>query len=206
MNDFERITSADMATMDRFYRANLINSLSGFKSASLIGTRSADGFSNLAIFNSIVHVGANPSLIGHINRPLESSKHTFNNIQTNRQYTINHIPSAFIKQAHQTSAKYESNISEFATCGFEEEYLGEIKAPYVAEAQIKYGLELVEIIPIRLNGTFMVIGEVKEIFLKKKLLKEDGFLDACEAHSICSLGLDTYYQTEILAKLPYAKP
>jgi DNA invertase Pin-like site-specific DNA recombinase len=33
------ISPADLNGYDRFYRANLINSLSGFKSASLIGTK-----------------------------------------------------------------------------------------------------------------------------------------------------------------------
>ncbi|NCU05821.1 MAG: flavin oxidoreductase, partial [Chitinophagaceae bacterium] len=43
---------------ERFYRGNFINSLSGFKSASLIATVNKEGSSNLAIFSNIVHLGA----------------------------------------------------------------------------------------------------------------------------------------------------
>ena len=41
-------------------RIALINSLSGFKSLNLIGTINNQGQTNLAIFNSVVHIGANP--------------------------------------------------------------------------------------------------------------------------------------------------
>lgn len=42
-------------------RVSLINSLSGFKSLNLIGTiNNNQGQTNLAIFNSVVHIGANP--------------------------------------------------------------------------------------------------------------------------------------------------
>ena len=53
----------DLASFDRFTRANIINSLSGFKSASLIGTVNKNGQSNLAIFSNIVHIGADPALV-----------------------------------------------------------------------------------------------------------------------------------------------
>ena len=40
------------------FRALLINSLAGIRQAVLIGTKSKDGYSNLAIFNSLIHIGA----------------------------------------------------------------------------------------------------------------------------------------------------
>jgi len=53
----------DLASFDRFTRANIINSLSGFKSASLIGTVNKNAQPNLAIFSNIVHIGADPALV-----------------------------------------------------------------------------------------------------------------------------------------------
>lgn len=47
---------------DRFYRANFINSLQGFKPVSLIGMVNETGQVNLAIFSNIVHIGADPAL------------------------------------------------------------------------------------------------------------------------------------------------
>ena len=48
----------DKETLNKYesrYRALLINSLVGIRQAILIGTKSIDGFSNLAIFNSMIH-------------------------------------------------------------------------------------------------------------------------------------------------------
>ena len=50
---------ADIDQMDKIFRLNLINSCTGYKSANLIGTQSADGKTNLAVFSSITHLGSN---------------------------------------------------------------------------------------------------------------------------------------------------
>ena len=78
----------DLQGYDRFTRANLINSLSGFKSASLIGTVNKNGEANLAIFSNIVHIGADPAFVGFLNRPLEAAPHTLSNIQEDRKSVV----------------------------------------------------------------------------------------------------------------------
>lgn len=50
----------DVLAMPDRKRATLMNYLSGFKSANLVGTTDAQHRHNLAIFNSVVHIGANP--------------------------------------------------------------------------------------------------------------------------------------------------
>lgn len=96
---------SDLQGFDRFTRANILNSLSGFKSASLIGTVNKNGQANLAIFSNLVHIGADPALVGFINRPLDAAPHTLSNIQETGSYTINHITADIFPQAHQSSAK-----------------------------------------------------------------------------------------------------
>ena len=68
----KHIAQADLANMDNRHRVNFINSLSGYKSANLIGTSSRKNEDNLAIVSSVVHLGA-PSLIGFIMRPVRLS-------------------------------------------------------------------------------------------------------------------------------------
>jgi flavin reductase (DIM6/NTAB) family NADH-FMN oxidoreductase RutF len=199
------ISHNDINGYDRFYRANLINSLSGFKSASLIGTKNELGISNLAIFSNIVHLGADPALIGFVNRPLEAAPHTLSNIESTGVYTINHIHTNWIVQAHQTSAKYPEGVSEFDSCGFTEEYIDGFNAPFVKESVIKYGMKLIEVIPIKHNNTFFVIGEVVIISVPESIISPDGFIESDKANSCCSLGIDGYYSTELIARLPYAK-
>jgi flavin reductase (DIM6/NTAB) family NADH-FMN oxidoreductase RutF len=191
---------------DRFYRANFINSLQGFKPVSLLGTVNEKGQPNLAIFSNIVHLGADPALIGFINRPIEAAPHTLHNIELTGEYTINHIQPSFIKAAHQTSAKYPADQNEFTATGLTPIFLENCKAPFVAESAIKYGLQLVEIVPITHNRTFLVIGAITHVFLEEGLVKQDGFIDAHKAKSITSLGMDGYYSTEPVGRYEYAKP
>ncbi|MBX2969214.1 MAG: hypothetical protein KF803_07565 [Cyclobacteriaceae bacterium] len=61
------ISASEISSWSRFYRGNFINSLSGFKPVSLIGTISETGQTNLAIFSNIVHLGADPALVGYVN-------------------------------------------------------------------------------------------------------------------------------------------
>ncbi len=196
----------DIESWERFYRANFINSLTGFKSVNLIGTVNADGQPNLGIFSSIIHIGSNPPLIGYINRPVKAAPHTMANIEATGVYTINHIHPSFVQKAHQTSAKYQLGINEFEEVGLIAEYNENIVAPFVKESSIKYALSLQEIIPIKLNDTFLVIGKVISIQVDQDIVSEDGFLHLDKANSICSNGVDGYYTTELIERYQYAKP
>ena len=197
---------SEIESWERFYRANFINSLTGFKSVNLIGTVNTAGQANLGIFSSIVHIGSNPALIGYINRPLKAAPHTLANIQATGVYTINHIHPSFVQQAHQTSAKYEAAISEFEEVGLTTDFQEGIAAPFVKESHIKYALSLQEIIPIKLNDTFLVIGKVITIKIEQDIVSEDGFLHLDKANTICSNGVDGYYATELIERYQYAKP
>ncbi len=199
-------TTSTIESWDRFYRANFINSLTGFKSVNLIGTVNERGQTNLGIFSSIVHIGSNPPLVGYINRPVKAAPHSFANIQATGVYTINHINSSFVEQAHQTSAKYEAGISEFAEVGLTPEFRGNIPAPFVKESSIKYALSLEQIIPIELNDTFLVIGKIIFIQIDNDVISEDGFLHLDKESSVCSNGIDGYYTTELIKRYSYAKP
>jgi flavin reductase (DIM6/NTAB) family NADH-FMN oxidoreductase RutF len=197
---------SDIQSWSRFYRANFINTLSGFKSASLIGTISNNGQYNLAIFSNIVHIGADPALIGFVNRPREAAPHTLANIETTGFYTINLIPITIVQQAHQTSAKFDAAVSEFDAVGLVPEILGDCKAPFVKQSPVKYAMELKEIIPITHNNTFFVIGAITAVFLEDNLVEEDGSIDLQKADIITSLGIDSYYSVNKEAKFNYAKP
>ena len=199
-------TTSNIESWERFYRANFINSLTGFKSANLIGTVNELGQTNLGIFSSIVHIGSNPPLVGYINRPVKAAPHTLANIEATGVYTINHIHPSFVQQAHQTSAKYETGISEFGEVGLTPEFQENISAPFVKESRIKYALSLQQIIPIELNDTFLVIGKIISIQIDNDIVSEDGFLHLDKVASICSNGIDGYYTTELIKRYSYAKP
>lgn len=200
-----KYNNSDIVNLETRFRGNLINSIGGFKSLVLIGTKSEKGNENLALFSSLFHIGANPALCGIVVRPNEEKENTLGNIMNTGQYTLNHILPEFYAQAHQCSAKYPEGESEFKQVGLTSEYLDEIKAPFVKESKIKFACELIQKIDIELNGTFILIGKIIKVLVPDEFVKDDGFVDLEAAETITCSGLDSYHTTSKLARLTYAK-
>jgi len=202
----KNFSSGDILAMEKRYRGKLINSLSGFKSVNLVGTIDQQGKTNLSIISSVFHIGANPALMGFIMRPISVTRDTYLNIQATGFYTFNHISKETYEQAHQTSARYPSDISEFDEVALDAIYKKDFPAPFVTESPVQIGLAFKEKVDIKLNGTILIIGAVKEIFFPEDCLEEDGFLDIEKAGSITCSSLDSYHTTQQLSRLSYAKP
>jgi flavin reductase (DIM6/NTAB) family NADH-FMN oxidoreductase RutF len=184
-----------------------MNSISGFKSLQMVATKNKiTGATNIALFNSIFHIGANPAYIGMVVRPDGPEHETLKNISESGFYTLNNVKEEFYKAAHQTSARYKAGESEFAACGFLEEYLEGFDAPFVKESSIKLGLKLKEIIPITLNNTCIVIGEVLHVCVDENLISADGYINLAATNTVTVAGLDAYHSTQLLARLSYAQP
>lgn len=194
----------DILQMEKQPRTNLINSLPGIRAANLIGTCSSSGETNLAIFNSVIHIGAHPPYMGFIMRPVTVPRGTYQNIKDTGYFTINQVNEKIYKQAHQTSARYD--VSEFDATGLTPEFTSTLKAPYVKESKVKIGLRFVEEQHIKVNGTILMIGEIQEIFLEDNYLNESNIIQLQQTEAIGVNGLETYYKVERIAELPYAKP
>lgn len=194
-----------ISAMEKRYRTTFINSLPGYKSLHMLGTINKDGISNLGLFNSIFHVGANPPLLGMVFRPEGNDHDSLENIIQTKEYTLNNVLPDYFQQAHQTSARFPSGVSEFEPCGFKEFYLDPFKAPFVEQASIKIGLELREIIDVSLNNTKILIGEIVHVLMDDGIVTGDGYVDHIKAGTITVAGLDSYFTTEHLGRLAYAK-
>lgn len=201
----KNITNDHINEMEHRYRASFINSLTGFKSVALIGTKNKANQENLSIFNSLVHLGSNPPLIGMIVRPDSVERHTLENIEETGFYTINHILETFVEKAHHTSARYPRNISEFEASGLTPEYKEGFFAPSVKESVVQIGMKFQTKLDISINNTLMVIGEIQWIQLPEEAIGNDGFIDLEITKSITNSGLDSYHRTERIVRLPYAK-
>lgn len=199
-------TLQDINEMQKIERLNFINTITGFKSANLLGTKSMEGIENLAIFSSVIHMGSNPPLLGFITRPVHVPRHTYLNIKDNGYYTINHVHESFVDRAHQTSAKYEPDVSEFDKCKFTPVYFNDFPAPFVAESLIQIGMKQVEEHVVEYNETILVIGEVQMIRIPANTKKEDGFIDLEKLGTVAISGLDTYLQTKKIDRYAYARP
>jgi len=198
-------TKGNIEDLDIITKLKPINSVTGIKPANLIGTINNEGQTNLAVFSSIVHLGSKPALLGFISRPQTAEVgHTFRNIQENGYYTINHIQPDFVKNAHYTSAKFDSKISEFKRCNLSEEYNGDFKAPFVKESTFKMGMKFKEAIDIKLNGTILVIGEIEHLIFPDTAMV-DNDIDLEVTNSVGISGLNSYYSLSKIEKYPYAE-
>lgn len=196
----------DIEQLEQRYRTAFVNSLAGFRQAVLVGTRSVEGYTNLAIFNSLIHLGANPALFGLMNRPDSVQRDTLQNIMDTKEYTLNFVRASQYKKAHQTSARYNKGVSEFEAVGFDATYHTGCQAPFVADAIVKIAMKFEERINIKLNGTVLIIGSVAQVEMDDKLVGPDGFISLSEAEVLISQGLDAYFTPQAVGRLAYAKP
>ncbi len=202
----KHMTPEDIRAMERIERINFMNTVSGFRGATLIGTMSHHGVPNLAMFNSLVHIGASPPLLGFMVRPLTVPRHTYHNIKARRYFTVNLVHAAIVRAAHQTSANYATGISEFDACGLTPQYTGAHPAPYVQESRIRIGLKYVEEHLIRANESILVVGEVVELFVPADAVGPKGHVNLEHVDAVAVAGLDTYYRSQRLSRLGYARP
>ena len=201
------ISADDILNMEHRFRVNFINGLSGYKSANLVGTVDSQGATNLAIVSSVVHLGADPALMGLVTRPRSVARHTIENLAQTGVYTINHVVDAIVPQAHQTSARYPREESEFEHTGLTPAWVVGFAAPKVAESTLSVGLRLREIKHLDINDTDFVIGEVQWVELDGRALGEDGFIDLVTLGTACVSGLDCYHSAPPrVGRFHYAKP
>ncbi|MDX2301214.1 MAG: flavin reductase [Microscillaceae bacterium] len=196
----------DIDQLDQNYRRTFVNSLAGFRQAVLVGTKSLAGDPNLAIFNSLIHLGANPALFGLISRPDVVQRDTLQNILDTKEYSLNYVKASLYEKAHHTSARYEKNVSEFEKAGFQEIYRPPHYAPFVEEAVVKIAMKFEQCIDIPLNGTLLIIGSVMQVEMNDSVLGADGFVGLSEEEVLISQGLDAYFISKEIGRLPYAKP
>ncbi|MCP4884825.1 MAG: flavin oxidoreductase, partial [Flavobacteriales bacterium] len=134
------------------------------------------------------------------------TRQTYPNLKSTGFYTINHVTEAIHANAHQTSARYPAEVSEFDTCNLTEEYIDDFPAPFVKESMIKIGMSYLEEIYIKSNDTRLVIGKVEKLIIPEALLESTGHLDIDAANTVTIGGLDTYFGTKKLGRYQYAKP
>lgn len=200
------ISRSDIEAMDKIQRLNLVNSVTGYKAANLIGTRSATGHSNLAIISSLMHLSSSPPVLGFMQRPTTVPRHTYHNITETGTFTINHVHAEFVDRAHYTSAKFEKHESEFSSCKLGEQYLNGFPAPFVKESRLKLGVKYLETYEIRQSNTLFVVGSIEMLYLPEDLIHEDGQLDLNVLETVAISGLNNYHAPEQIASFPYARP
>ena len=99
------------------------------------------------------------------------------------------IEKKFFKKAHKTSGKFPEEISEFNECKLTEKYLNNFHSPFVKESNIKIGMKLLDIMEVKHNKTYIIIGEIELIKTKFRNLERNF------ENSAAVIGLNTYYES-----------
>jgi flavin reductase (DIM6/NTAB) family NADH-FMN oxidoreductase RutF len=108
-----------------------------------------------------------------------------------------------VAKAHQSSAKYPADISEFDVLGFEK-VASSFPVSYISESPIKITLKYSETLQIKNSGVTILLGEIQEILVSENP-ESDGFYNPITSGTITSVGLDAYYSLHEIGRLNYAK-
>lgn len=200
-----KLLEKDILELPYVARGNLVNSLSGFKSAGLIGTVNGVGQENLTLVSSAVHLGADPPLMGFVFRPNTVPRHGFETILQTGKFSFNHVHESFYRQAHQSSAKYDRGISEFDAVALSSEYLEGFAVPFVKEAVVKLAMRLVRVVDIEENGTHFLIAGIEAIWFPDAALMDDKVLDLAACGTVAISSLNGYFKASLLSREPYPR-
>ena len=201
-----KFSKDELSSMSKVPRLNLLNCITGYKSANLIGTLSENGTLNVAIFSSVTHLGSEPPLIGFILRPTTVPRDTYKNIKETGYFTVNHITSDMISDAHHSSASYEEPISEFDKTYLEPEYIANHQTPFVKGSPVKLYCKFLNEYIIKENGCLHIIASVEELYVDENLLHDDNWIQLDRGNVIAINGLDGYAVPKIVDRFNYARP
>ena len=192
--------------MDKIYRRNLVNSSTGYKSANLVASISEEGRTDVAVFNSVFHLGSNPPMLGLVLRANTVPKAVFRSIHQTGYFTVNHIQESMIEQAHKTAAQLEQDSSAFERSGLKAEFLDGFPAPYVLQSSIRLGCSFKNEYSIRENGSLIIVAAIEHIYFEPGIEMPDGWLRLEDAGSVVINGLDAYALPRLLDRFHYARP
>ena len=202
----KHITRDDISQMEKLERLNIINSCTGYKSANLIASLSENGSTNVAVFSSITHLGSNPGILGFIVRPTTVPRDTYSNIKAKGFFTVNHITSNMIADAHHTSANYDVGVSEFDKTNLEEEYKNGLEVPFVKGSPIQLYCKYMNEYYIKENDTIHLIASIEHVYYNENLEHKDGWLQLDKGNIVAINGLDGYCLPKLMDRFEYARP
>jgi flavin reductase (DIM6/NTAB) family NADH-FMN oxidoreductase RutF len=202
----KKISKEDLSQMSKVPRLNLVNCVTGYKSANLIGTVSTEGVLNVAIFSSVTHLGSEPALLGFILRPTTVPRDTYKNLKETGYFTVNHITEEMIADAHHTSSSYDEHISEFDKTNLEPEFIDNLKVPFVKGSPVKLLCKYLNEYTIEENGCIHIIASVETIYADENLFHDDEWMQLDRGNVVAINGLDGYAVPKLSDRLHYARP
>mgnify|MGYP003654813940 CR=1 FL=1 len=73
------------------------------------------------------------------------------------------------------------------------------------ESYFKMGMEFREALPIKLNDTILVVGEIVHLIMPNALVNGDEDIDLEQTNAVGISGLNRYYSVSKIGEYPYAR-
>jgi flavin reductase (DIM6/NTAB) family NADH-FMN oxidoreductase RutF len=164
-----------------------------------VSTLSDSGVSNLAPFSYFNAVGSNPPTLMFCpaNRPDGGKKDTLANIEQNGEFVVNIVTGDVVEAMNQSSANYESDVSEFEACGLTPVASTNIRPQRVAEAKAQFECKLHSVLNLGTGagGANLVLGRIVAIHVADEVLDEDGKIQPGLLDTIGRMGGLSYTKT-----------
>ncbi|MBT8419114.1 MAG: flavin reductase family protein [Silicimonas sp.] len=168
-----------------------------------ISTRGSDGSENLApysFFNAVAYTPPQVMFASTSAKPdREGTKDSVANIRDTGIFCVNIVEYAMREVMNQTSGPWAREVDEFDKAGITREACRVIPCSRVAHAPASLECELTEIVTLRGETNFLVLGEVVGVHLRDDCLV-DGAFDVLKYQPLTRLGYRDYSRiTEVFS-------
>ena len=160
-----------------------------------ISTRSADGSENLApysFFNAVAYVPPQVMFASTSTKPdRDGTKDSVANIRDTGVFAVNIVEYAMRDQMNVTSGPWDKETDEFDKAAIERAPCTEIACSRVANAPASLECRLTQIVTLKGEANFLVLGEVVGVHLRDDAIK-DGIFDILSYQPLTRLGYRDY--------------
>ncbi|WP_413720032.1 flavin reductase family protein [Silicimonas sp. MF1-12-2] len=168
-----------------------------------ISTRDSDGSENLApysFFNAVAYVPPQVMFASTSAKPdRDGTKDSVANIRETGVFCVNIVEYAMREAMNLTSGPWPREIDEFEKAGIERVPCEEIPCSRVASAPASLECRMTEIVTLRGEANFLVLGEVVGVHLRDDCL-EDGMFNVLKFQPLTRLGYRDYSRiTEVFS-------
>ncbi|NNE88765.1 MAG: flavin reductase family protein [Silicimonas sp.] len=168
-----------------------------------ISTRGADGSENLApysFFNAVAYVPPQVMFASTSTKPdRDGTKDSVSNIRDTGVFCVNIVEYALKDAMNETSGPWPKEVDEFTRAGLERVECETVACSRVKAAPASLECKLTQIVTLRGEANFLVLGEVTGVHLRDNCIK-DGMFDILSFQPLTRLGYRDYSRiTEVFS-------
>lgn len=136
-----------------------------------------------------------PMLMISVGKQNGERKDTSSNILENKEFVVHIVDESIIKEVVKTGNNYPQDISEIDMTDLTTILSKTVNVPSVKETKVRFECQLVKYLELgdKTNGTDMLIGEIKEIYVDDDVYdEENAYIDVDKLNPISRVFGDHY--------------